>query len=374
MTATLTASAPESAAAKAGLSPLQQTVTTTLTDYWNDSCSIEELTYGIHHGAVGATTNPQIVLMVLKKEMHLWQDRIGQIISENPTWSENEITWALVEEMAVRGAKLLEPTFERYQGKKGRLSIQTNPVNYRNAEAIAHQAIHFNTLAPNMNVKIPVTCAGVEAIEEATYHGVSVNATVSFTVPQSIAVAEAVERGLRRREAEGLDISQMAPVATTMIGRTDDWMQVLAKRDGIDIDPTYLSWAGIACFKKIDALFHERGYRTRPLAAAYRHLGHWSELIGGDVVLTMPYEWALKVNACDIPVIERMQNPVAPQIVEALYGRIPDFRRAYDVDGMTPEEFDGYGATVRTLRGFIGAVHDLTAVVRDFMLPNPDVK
>ena len=58
MTATLTASAPESAAAKAGLSPLQQTVTTTLTDYWNDSCSIEELTYGISHGAVGATTNP----------------------------------------------------------------------------------------------------------------------------------------------------------------------------------------------------------------------------------------------------------------------------------------------------------------------------
>src|SRR5450759_441452 len=374
MTATLISSAPESAAAKAGLSPLQQTVTTTPTDYWNDSCSIEELTYGIQHGAVGATTNPQIVLMVLKKELHLWKDRIGQIILENPTWSENGITWKLVEEMAVRGARLLKPAYDRYQGKKGRLSIQTNPVNYRNAEAIARQAIYFNTLAPNMQVKIPVTCAGVKAIEEATYHGVSVNATVSFTVPQAIAVAEAVERGFRRREAEGLDVSHMAPVSTTMIGRTDDWMQVLAKRDGIDIDPTDLPWAGIACFKKIYALYHERCYRTRPLAAAYRHLGHWSELIGGDVVLTIPYEWALKINAWDIPVVERMQNPVAAQIIEALYERIPDFRRAYDVDGMTPEQFDGFGATVRTLRGFIGAVHDLTGVVREYMLPNPDVK
>jgi transaldolase len=374
MTATLISSAPESADTNSGMSPLKKTVTTTPTDYWNDSCSIEELTYGIQHGAVGATTNPQIVLMVLKKEMHLWKDRIGQIISENPTWSENEITWKLVEEMAVRGARLLEPAYERYQGKKGRLSIQTNPVNYRNAETIARQAIYFNTLAPNMQVKIPATCAGIEAIEEATYHGVSVNATVSFTVPQSIAVAEAVERGLRRREAEGLDISHMAPVSTTMIGRTDDWMQVLAKRDGLDIDPTYLPWAGIACLKKIHALYQERGYRTRPLAAAYRHLGHWSELIGGDLVLTIPYEWALKINASDIPVVERMQNPVAQQIIEALYERIPDFRRAYDVDGMTPEEFDGFGATVRTLRGFIGAVHDLTAVVRDYMLPNPDAK
>ena len=41
---------------------------------------------------------------------------------------------------------------------------------------------------------------------------------------------------------------------------------------------------------------------------------------------------------------------------------------------MAPEEFDSYGATVRTLRSFISSVHDLMAVVRDFMLPNPDVK
>ena len=166
----------------------------------------------------------------------------------------------------------------------------------------------------------------------------------------------------------------MAPVCTMMIGRLDDWMQVVVKRDGIDIDPRYPSWAGIASFKKAYGLFRERGYRTRPLSAAYRHLGHWSELIGGDIVQTIPYEWALKINACDIPVIERMQNPVDPKIVEALYTQIPDFRRAYDEDGLTPEEFDGYGATVRTLRGFIAAVHELTGIVREYMLPNPDVK
>ena len=53
------------------------------------------------------------------------------------------------------------------------------------------------------------------------------------------------------------------------------------------------------------------------------------------------------------------------------YEKIPDFRRAYDADGMTFDEFDSYGATVRTLRSFIAAAHDLMAVVRDFMLPNP---
>ena len=55
-------------------SKLHQTVSTTATDYWNDSCSIEELTYAIDNGAVGATTNPTIVVNVLKKEMHLWDE------------------------------------------------------------------------------------------------------------------------------------------------------------------------------------------------------------------------------------------------------------------------------------------------------------
>jgi len=344
------------------------------TDYWNDSCSVQELTYAVEHGAVGATSNPTIVHNVLKKEMHLWKDRIRSLIDEHPAWDEVEITWKLIEEMAVRGAELLKPAYERFAGKKGRLSIQTNPAFYRSAEAITRQAVHFNELAPNMQVKAPVTSAGLKAIEEATFQGVSVNATVSFSVPQAKAVGEAVDRGLRRREAAGLPTAHMSPVCTIMVGRTDDWMKVLARRDQIDINPAYLDWAGIACMKKAYAIYQERGYRARLLVAAYRHLGHISEFVGGDLILSIPYEWQLQYNASSLEVTERMSRPVDPQIIDELLRKIPDFRRAYEEDGMTVEEFDTYGATVRTLRGFIGSAHDLIAEVRDFMLPNPDVK
>ena len=354
-------------------SKLHETVSTTPTDYWNDSCSIEELTYAIENGAVGATTNPTIVVNVLKKEMHLWEQRIHQIIAENPTWSEVEVTWKLIEEMAVRGAGLLKPAFDREKGKKGRLSIQTNPQLYRNARGIADHAIYFSTLAPNMQVKAPVTSAGVKAIEEATYHGVSINATVCFTVPQALAVAEAVERGLNRRSAEGKSIAEMSPVCTIMVGRTDDWMKVTAKRDGIDIDPAYLDWAGIACLKRAYGIFKEKGYRARLLAAAYRHLGHWSEFIGGDIILTIPYEWQLKINTSDIAVRPRMAEPVDPVILDALLTKVPEFRKSYEPDGLTIAQFDTYGATVRTLRGFISSYHELQGVVREFMLPNPDL-
>lgn len=354
-------------------SPLHQTVSTTLTDYWNDSCSIEELSYAIEHGAVGATSNPSIVLSVLKKEMPLWRERIKQMIVENSTATEDEITWQLVEEMAVKAAELLLPVFEHEQGLKGRLSIQTNPAFYRNAAAITRQAVHFSGLAPNLQVKIPVTKAGVQAIEEATYQGVNINATVCFCVPQALAVGEAVQRGLDRREAEGKSTANMSPVCTIMVGRMDDWIHVLEKRDKIAIPPGYSDWAGIACFKKAYAIYQERGYKARLLSAAYRHHLHWSELIGGDIIMTIPYDWQKLFNASDVEVKERFQDPVPQEVVDLLYKKFPDFRRAYDEDGLTPEEFDTFGPTVRTLRSFISSYHDLVAVIRDFMLPNPDV-
>ena len=67
-----------------------------------------------------------------------------------------------------------------------------------------------------------------------------------------------------------------------------------------------------------------------------------------------------------------MHLPVDPAILAELTGRIPDFGRAYEPDGLAPAEFDGYGPTARTLRAFSGSYHDLQATVRDIVLPNPD--
>src|SRR5262249_28522968 len=159
-------------------------------------------------------------------------------------------------------------------------------------------------------VKIPVTAAGIPAIEEASYRGISINATVSFTLPQVLAVAEAVERGLKRREAEGKPIDQMGPVCTIMVGRLDDWLKVVADQQDISVDPGIFEWAGVAVFKKAYQIFQERRYRTRLLSAAFRNHMHWSEFIGGDVVISPPYKWQRRFNASDIEVIPRIAKPV----------------------------------------------------------------
>lgn len=354
--------------------PLERSVREYPTDYWNDSCAQVELAWAIEHGATGATTNPTIVGEVLRKELDVWTPRIGAIREERPDATDQDVTWQVIEEMAIRSWAMLLPVFEREHGRKGRLSIQTDPTLHVSTERMLAQARRFATLAPNVQVKFPVTAAGVVAIEQATYEGISINATVSFTVAQALAVGAAVERALARREAEGLDVSRMSPVCTLMLGRLDDWVKALCERDDITLDPGSADWAGIAVFKRTAALYRERGYRCRPLAAAYRHHRHWSELIGGDVVLTMPYAWARRFDASAVEVRDRFADPVPAAVVAQLEERVPDFRRAFEPDGLSVPEFDTYGATVRTLRSFIASYWSLVGTVDQLLLPDPDLK
>ena len=350
------------------ISKLHQISQTTPTILWNDSCSIEELKNSICHGALGATCNPVIVLNVLNQEWDLWKDRIPQIISENASFTEDEVAWKLIEEMSQKAAAIIKPIYDREKGKNGRLSVQTDPRLYRDAKRIVRQAVHFSELAPNIIVKIPVTKAGIEAIEEATYLGVSINATVSFTVPQAVAVAEAVERGFKRREKEGKDISTMGPVCTIMVGRLDDWLKVVTDKENIIPNPEVLDWAGVAVMKKAYKIYKARGYRLPLLSAAFRHHRHWSEFIGGNVVISPPWHWQKRFNASDVTIKNRMDIPVNPDIINELENKYLDFRRAYDENGMKVEEFDSFGATIMTLNQFCQATTNLILKIREMML------
>ena len=355
------------------LSPLQQTAATA-TDIWNDSADVEELRYAIEHGAVGATANPTIVHDVWKKDPGRWGRRVRELAAEMPSATELDLCWAIVDEMSAEAAQLLLPAFEKYGGRQGRLSMQTNPTFWRSFQPMLDQGLAFTKVAPNIIVKFPATKTGIAVMEEATYRGVSINATVSFSVAQAVAAAEAVERGLQRRDAEGLRTDDMGPVITIMVGRVEDWLKVLIERDGIVVHPAALAYSGVAVFKRAYRIFQERGFRARLLAAAIRHHLHWSEFVGGDVVITLPGAWQKKFNASAIPIRERMHEPVDADYINELLAAFPDFRRAFQPDGLSLDEFDSFPPTVRTLRAFIASYHELLAAVTDAQLPNPDVK
>lgn len=353
-------------------SPLLRMVTTTRTEFWNDSCAAAELEYAIAHGATGATSNPPLVLDALRQEREPWTGRARQLHQHQPAATEADVAWGIAEEIAARGAGLLEPIFARSGGQSGRLSIQVDPLLYRDADAMLDQATRLAGLAPNMQVKLPVTTAGLAAMEEATFRGINVNATVNFTVAGAIAVGETIERGLARREAGGHDTDRLRPVCTLMVGRLEDWLKAVCARDGILVTPGRTEWSGVAVFKRAYAEYRERGFRTRLLGGAFRHHLPWSELIGGDIVLTIPPAWQRLLNDSAVEVRPRLDEPVDADVLSELQDKIPDFRLAYEPEGLMPDELEDYGAAVRTLRQFIAAYRDLQSHIRDVVLPDPD--
>ena len=119
-------------------------------------------------------------------------------------------------------------------------------------------------------------------------------------------------------------------------------------------------------------IFNERGYRARILAAAIRHHLHWSELIGGECILTLPSSWQKKFNRSDVDVVARADRPVDPAIVAQLERHFPDFVKAYEPDGLTVDEFDAWPPTARTLRQFVASWHELLVLVGEALIPDPD--
>ena len=343
------------------------------TQFWNDSCEVGSLRRAIEHGATGATSNPVIVLEAVEADRPRWLAITAALAQDHPTDSEEELAWRLVARAATEGAALLEPVFEARDGRAGRLSVQVNPRYFTDARRMVAHAEELYALAPNMAIKVPAVAAGITAMEELTARGVVVNATVCFTLPQALAVAEAIERGLQRAQAAGLDTERMTPWVTIMVGRLDDHLRdqqaapTSEAQRAFDRDTIRL--ASTAVMRRAYALFRQRGYRATLLAAAMRSHHHWSDFIGGELVVTIPPAWQETFNASGVSLRPRIDEPVDEEAVAALREAFPDFGRAYEERGLEPDAFVTFGATVKTLHQFLDGYDRLLRFVREVMLP-----
>jgi transaldolase len=334
-------------------------------ELWNDSCALNELKDAVAVGMVGATSNPVIVGAAVQADKARLIPVLDALIAEHPRDSEDEIAWRLIAHVVKEGAAVLEPTWKKSDGARGFISAQVSPKHWRNPEKMLAHAKELVALAPNVAIKAPSTAAGIEAMEEMIAAGINVNATVSFSVAQAVAIAEAFERGRKRAQHP----ERLHPWVTIMIGRVDDHVKRVLEKSKASVDPGSPNWAGIAVFKNALRIFRERKYSSTLLAAAYRHHLHWSELIGPGVAQTIPYPWWKQFDGSDITPKLTLDTAVEPRIIEELRAKVPDFARAYDEDGMKPAEFATYGATVNTLKQFLDGYEKLVQLVRERMLP-----
>lgn len=326
---------------------LQWAIENTKTVWWHDSAEPSELKTGIQRGAIGATTNPFLSHLALSENRNAWDGQIEHVLSQNlrPERKAEE----LVSIAITHAAGQLEPQHEASGGRMGYVCAQVNPARAGEREAMLSMARRFHGWAPNIAVKLPATAAGLDVLEDCTAEGITATLTISYTVPQVIAIAERHRQGLRRAKRKGVKSGRC--FAVIMIGRLDDYLRDVAHDFKANITESDIRQAGLAVSKRAYSIYKERGYEATLIVAALRGTYHMTELAGAEIIMSIapPYQEMLLSDelACE----ERIDAKIPGDVIERL-SALPEFVRAYEPEGMQPEDFITYGVTQKTLAQF----------------------
>ena len=319
----------------------------TPTKWWHDSAQAVELDLGLKRGAIGVTTNPFLSSTALHKDRDVWSREIGEVLARNlPAEQKAE---ALMRIPVMCAALKFLPEFEARGGSSGFVCAQVNPARAGDRDCMYAMAKRFQAWSPNIAVKLPATAAGLDVLEDCAAEGIATTATVSFTVPQVLAIAERHRAGSRRAREKGIAPGRC--FAVIMIGRLDDYLRDVAHDNRAPVTESDIRQAGLAVTKRAYRIYRERGYEATLLVAALRGPYHMTELAGADLLMSIhptPQEWFVTQ---DLPREERIDRPVDPDALHRLR-QMPEFVRAFEPEGMAPCEFIGFGPTQRTLTQF----------------------
>ena len=322
-------------------------VNNTATTWWHDSADPDELARALANGATGVTTNPVLTNQALRAHPEKWREALSTLPAGlTPAERAEE----LVRRVVTRAAQTVLPHYERSGGRQGYVCGQLNPVRAADREAMLAMARRYHAWAPNIAVKLPVTAAGLDVLEECAAEGITVTATISFAVSQVLAVAERYQRGVERARQAGVPTGQC--FAVIMIGRVDDYLGDVARDRRAQVSEADIRWAGLAVTKRAYALYQERGYEAVLLVAALRGTYHMIELAGAEVIMSIHPRVQAKLLEPGLPRELRIAAPVPLEALQRLQ-TLPEFVRAYEPDGLAPNEFLSWGLTQRTLSQFI---------------------
>lgn len=314
--------------------------------YWHDSAIYNEQQEAFSNGAMGMTTNPFLIQSTLNSDREFWKERLEAVPKD---LSGDEKVETLVHTVTGFYAEETRPIYELGMAGKGYVCAQTNPNKTGDADYMIQQAKRLAAWAPNIVVKVPATNAGIKAYEECVACGLNMAATVSFTVPQVLAVGAAAKRGKERALANG--IKPGLTIAVLMVGRLDDYLRDVAHDSGVAVKEEDIVQAGIACMKKAYQIFQERGYDTFLMPAGCRGANQVIELAGARMIFSIAPK-IVRMLPGDTPCEERIHVSVDQDVIDRLM-TMSEFRKAYEVDGMTREEFITFGSANRTTDQFI---------------------
>lgn len=205
---------------------------------WLDDLSRYRLTSGeleclVNDGVVGVTTNPTIFQAALH-DSEQYDKELRDLASLGVAAADAARIMTCGD---VRAAcDVLRPVYEATSGRDGLVSIEVDPGWAHNTQRSVAEAVLLWWLVdrPNVMIKIPATPAGLPAITACLARGLSVNATLIFSLHRYREVLEAFLTGMEQALRNGHDLTQIASVASFFVSRVDT--EVDGRLDALDKD------------------------------------------------------------------------------------------------------------------------------------------
>jgi len=306
----------------------------TPTRLWVNNVTVEQARMGIKAGAVGCTQNPTYVSKMLQFDEALCQRLFDKWIQVEE--DDNEVLIQVQAELVGMIAREFMPIYEESCGKLGSVTIQGDPFN-ETTGSILRQAEIARKYGPNVMIKIPVVPEGIKAISVLAREGVPLCLTEVFALRQAIDVCEAI---LEATKGKTKPVAYLAHIA----GIYDEYLGNYVKENNVDILPDILWHAGIAAAKKVYSVVRERRYPVEFLGGGARGNHHFTEMVGAEASVTI--NWAgmgETLDASDTLVIQRFFMPTPPSVIDQLIDKLPDFRKGYFENAITPDEYESFG-------------------------------
>jgi transaldolase len=307
----------------------------TRTELWINNATLAEAEAALSAGAVCATTNPTYLARLLKEE----PDYVAKLIDETlkDTDDDSQVAYSIYQRSVARLQKLFYPLYKQTLGRYGYVAIQGDPRLNTDPEAIFEGAVRYRRLGENIIIKVPAWPAGARALERLVEMEIPTIATLGFSVDQAVYMAEAYRRALQK--------SKTRPVCyvTFIAGVLDTYLAELSAQNGNVVPGGAIQQAGCMATRVAYRIYKSRGYEAILLGGGARGSHHFTELVGGELAITIGWSLAHQIIEADGPIVSRIEAETPPDIVSELEAHFPDFRKSYCEHSLRPEKFHEFG-------------------------------
>ncbi|TVQ22822.1 MAG: hypothetical protein EA383_15020 [Spirochaetaceae bacterium] len=329
---------------------------TTQNRFWINNPDATEIENALNHDAYACTTNPAYCAKLLQSEPDYLTDTVDEVLDLCP--DAEQAARLVYQRVSQRLMEAFLPKFLSSEGTAGFVTMQPDPRIDEDAEKIIADIEANRSLGPNYMAKIPVIESAIAAMDYCFEEGIPICATEVFSIAQAVYVYRRYQRVAARSKIR-------APLYVTHItGIFDEYLAKTVDREGLQIRPASLHWAGLAVAHKQLRVQQDLCPEAIMLGGGARGPHHFTGLVPSTAHITINWSTAEELLGSEVSATHEPIT-VDERDVEELRAKVPTFRRAYDDDGLVPGEFARFGPTQLFRSAFLKGWYTLLAAVAD---------